>query len=211
MPCFRSKIPKISGDEMCKKIKNNNITSHIPIILLTAKSSSKDKISGLEFGADDYLIKPFNEKELIARITNIIDQRKNLREKYLKEAEIQPTEVAVSSVDKEFIKNVIEIIDNKISEKQFSVELLASEMAMSRTQLYRKFVQILGEKPNEFIRKYRIKRAALLIEKRFGNITDIAYEVGFENISYFAKCFKRIYNQSPHNYEKNVLSKLEEN
>ncbi|MCW8849367.1 MAG: ATP-binding protein, partial [Melioribacteraceae bacterium] len=103
-------MPKETGDKMCEKLKKNNITSHIPIVLLTAKGSGVDKISGLEVGADDYLVKPFNDKELLARIKNLITQRQKLREKYLREAEIHPTEVAVTSTDKKFIESVIKIV-----------------------------------------------------------------------------------------------------
>ncbi|MEN8194096.1 MAG: two-component regulator propeller domain-containing protein [Bacteroidota bacterium] len=198
-------MPKMTGDKMCERLKNNQITSHIPIILLTAKSSDEDKISGLEMGADDYLIKPFNNRELVARINNLLVQRKNLREKYLRETEIHPTEVAVSSIDKMFIEKVIEIIEMNISDTKFSVELMVTEIGMSRAQLYRKFTHILGETPGDFIRKYRVKRAADLIRQRFGNITDVAYEVGFDSLSYFAKCFKMIYNQSPHQFKKKYV------
>jgi len=199
-------MPKLTGDEMCERLKNNQITSHIPIILLTAKTSSMDKINGLKIGADDYLIKPFNEKELLARINNLIVQRRNLREKYLREAEIHPTEVAVTSADKKFIEAVIQLVEKNISNTEFHVELMAAELRMSRIQLYRKFTSILGEKPTDFIKKHRINRAASLIRKRFGNMTDVAYAVGFDNLSYFSKCFKQIYNQSPLKYEKNYLN-----
>ena len=199
-------MPQQTGDRMCEKLKKNQITCHIPIILLTAKSADKDRISGLEIGADDYLIKPFNDKELLARINNLIVQRRNLREKYLREAEIHPTEVAVTSLDKKFIERMIRIVEENLSNPLFSVEQLADDLAVSRSQLYRKFTSVLGEKPNEFIRKFRIKRAADLIKQDFGNITDVAYEVGFDNLSYFSKCFKQIYKQSPLEYEKNYLN-----
>ena len=200
-------MPRLTGDKMCERLKNNPITSHIPIILLTAKSSDEDKINGLDIGADDYLIKPFNDKELLARINNLIVQRRNLREKYLREADINPIEVAVTSLDKRFIERVIEIVEENISNPEISVEQLSDDLMLSRTQLYRKFSSILGEKPKDFIRKYRIKRAADLIKQNFGNITDVAYEVGFTSLSYFSKCFKETYHQSPHEFEKNYLNK----
>jgi signal transduction histidine kinase/DNA-binding response OmpR family regulator/ligand-binding sensor domain-containing protein len=200
-------MPKIPGDQMCERLKKNQITSHIPIILLTAKASGEDKISGLKIGADDYLIKPFDEKELLARINNLIAQRRNLREKYLREAEIHPIEVAVTSVDKKFIEKVIKLIEQNLSQSEFSIEQFAEELAMSRAQLYRKFASILGEKPNEFVRKYRIKRAAELIKQNFGNIAQVAYEVGFNNLSYFSKCFKTFYKISPHEYQHKLSKK----
>ena len=199
-------MPKLSGDKMCERLKKDQITCHIPIILLTAKSSGEDRINGLETGADDYLIKPFNEKELLVRINNLIVQRRNLREKYLREAEIHPTEVAVTSLDKKFIERMIKIVEENISNTKFNVEQLAAELFISRTQVYRKFISVLGEKPNEFIRKYRIKRAAELIRKKYDSVTQIAYEVGFNDLSYFAKCFKKIYKKTPHEFEKNHLN-----
>jgi signal transduction histidine kinase/DNA-binding response OmpR family regulator/ligand-binding sensor domain-containing protein len=199
-------MPKMTGDTMTEKLKKSHVTCHVPIILLTAKAAEEEKVNGLETGADDYLIKPFNEKELLARINNLIIQRRSLREKYLREAEINPTEVAVTSLDKKFIENVMDYVEENLSDPQFSVDNLVSKLAVSRAQLYRKFSSILGEKPNEFIRKYRIKRAAELIRKDFGNITEIAFEVGFNNLSYFSKCFKNVYKITPHEYSKNYLT-----
>ena len=202
-------MPKLTGDKMCERLKNDQITSHIPIVLLTAKVSDQDKIEGLQIGADDYLIKPFNDKELLARINNLIIQRRKLREKYLRDAEIRPTEVAVTSVDKKFIEKLMRVVEENISNPEFHVEQLADLLAMSRTQLNRKISSILGQKPNEFIRKYRIRRAAELIKQNFGNMTAVAYKVGFDNLSYFSKCFKQIYKQSPLEFEKNFLNNKE--
>ena len=199
-------MPKQTGDKMCEDLKKDQITCHIPIILLTAKSLDEDRINGLECGADDYLIKPFNEKELLVRINNLIIQRRNLREKYLKEAEINPIEIAVTSLDKKFIERMIKIVEENISNTEYDVKQLADDLHVSRTQLYRKFSSVLGEKPKDFVRKYRIKRAADLIKQNYGNITAVSYKVGFDNLSYFTKCFKQVYNQSPHEYEKNCLN-----
>ena len=202
--CGYIMMPKGSGDRMCERLKKDQITAHIPIILLTAKASQEDKISGLETGADDYLIKPFNEKELLIRINNLIKQRQKLREKYLREAEIHPIEIAVTSLDKRFIEKIIKITDENISLPEFNIEQFADKLAMSRIQLYRKFISILGEKPTEFVRNYRIRRSAELMKQNFGNIAQIAYEVGFNNLSYFAKSFRKIYKVSPHEYCKNL-------
>lgn len=195
-------MPVVSGVRLCEKIKQNLATCHIPFILLTAKVSEEEKIIGLEHGADDYLTKPFYDLELLVRIKNLIDQRHKLRERYLKEAEIHPTEVAVTSLDKKFINNIINIVDNNISNPNLSIEDLVDQLAISRAQLYRKFSSVLGERPNDFIRKYRIKRAAQLIEQDFGNITQVAYEVGFNDLSYFSKSFKNVFNVKPHDYKK---------
>lgn len=199
-------MPKMMGDKMTEKLKKNKITSHIPIILLTAKASEEEKVNGLETGADDYLIKPFNEKELLVRIYNLISQRRKLREKYLREAEINPIEVAVTSLDKKFIETVITVVEENLSNPNFGIDNLVDKIAVSRAQLYRKFSSILGEKPNEFIRKQRIKRAAELIKKDFGNITEIAFEVGFNDLSYFSKCFKKVFKMNPHEYSNKYFT-----
>ena len=146
-------MPIVAGDRLCEKLKQNLATCHIPVILLTAKVSEEEKIIGLEHGADDYLTKPFNDLELLARIKNLIDQRKKLRERYLREAEIHPTEVAVTSLDKKFINNIINIIDSNISNPNLSIDQLVDQLAISRAQLYRKFSSVLGERPNDFIQK----------------------------------------------------------
>ena len=195
-------MPVVTGVRLCEKLKQNLATCHIPVILLTGKVSEEEKIIGLEHGADDYLTKPFNDLELLARIKNLIDQRNTLRERYLREAEIHPTEVAVTSLDKKFINNIINIVDSNISNPDLSIDDLVDQLAISRAQLYRKFSSVLGERPNDFIRKYRIKRAAKLIEQDFGNITQVAYEVGFNDLSYFAKSFKGVFNTKPHDYKK---------
>ena len=197
-------MPIMDGNKMCELIRKDEKTSHIPVILLTAKAEEADKIEGLETGADDYIIKPFDSVELIVRINNLISQRHMLRQKYLREAEIHPTEVAVTSIDKLFIEKAIKIIEKNIDNSDLGIENFAEQLAMSRSQLYRKFCAVLGEKPNEFIRKYRLKRAADLLKQNFGNITQIAYEVGFNDPAYFAKCFKKLYKMNPFEYEKKL-------
>lgn len=200
-------MPVVDGSRMCEKLKQNIITCHIPIILLTAKVSENEKISGLEHGADAYLTKPFNDLELIVIIRNLIDQRKKLRERYLREAEIHPTEVAVTSLDKEFICKVINFIDNNISNPNLNVNDLVEHLAISRAQLFRKFSSVLGEKPYDFIRKYRVKRAADLIKQNFGNIAQVAYEVGFNDPAHFTKCFKAVFNKKPFEYKNQISQK----
>ena len=197
-------MPLMDGNLMCKMIKKDEKTSHIPIILLTAKADENDKIDGLETGADDYIIKPFDPVELIVRIKNLINQRKKLRSKYLKEAEIHPVEVAVTSIDKLFIKKATKYLEQNITNESLSVENMAEHLNMSRTQLYRKFCGVLGEKPNDFIRKYRLRKAAELLKGKFGNIAQVAYEVGFSDPAYFSKCFKKLYKVNPHDYNNKV-------
>jgi signal transduction histidine kinase/DNA-binding response OmpR family regulator len=195
-------MPVMDGNKMCELIRKDEKTSHIPLILLTAKAGEEDKIEGLETGADDYILKPFDPIELLVRIKNLIIQRNNLRQKYLRQAELHPTEVAVNSIDKLFLEKAIKFVEDNLDDPEISIEDFASILAMSRSQLYRKFIAVLGEKPNEFIRKYRLKRAADLIKQDFGNVTQVAFEVGFNDPAYFAKCFKKLYKMNPFEYEK---------
>ena len=195
-------MPKMDGVELCEKLKTDERTSHIPVIMLTAKTSVEDRIEGLETGADDYLTKPFNIKELRVRVKNLIKQRQKLRERFRKELMLEPREIAVTSADERFIIQALEIIEKNMSDEDFSVELLGSELAMSRMQLFRKIKALTDQSPSEFIRTIRLKRAAQLIKSNFGNLAEITYEVGFNHPSYFAKCFRELYGVAPSEYSK---------
>ncbi len=195
-------MPKMDGVELCEKLKTDERTSHIPVIMLTAKTSVEDRIEGLETGADDYLTKPFNVKELRVRVKNLIKQRQKLRERFRKELLLEPREIAVTSVDERFIKQSLDIIEENMSEQDFSVEMLGSELAMSRMQLFRKIKALTDQSPSEYIRTIRLKRAAQLIKSNYGNLAEITYEVGFNHPSYFAKCFRELYGVAPSEYNK---------
>ncbi|HEX9252662.1 MAG TPA: ATP-binding protein, partial [Ignavibacteriaceae bacterium] len=190
-------MPGMGGLEFCKQIKTNFQTSHIPIILLTAKVSSENKIEGLETGADDYVTKPFNFKELSVRIKNLLEQRNRLKEKFGKELKINPENVTVNFVDKEFLERALKIAENNIYSSDFDSELFAKEMFVSRSQLHRKMIAITGQAPGEFIRIYRLKKAAqLLLEKKL-SVTQISLEVGFNSPSHFTKAFQQYFNCLP--------------
>jgi signal transduction histidine kinase/DNA-binding response OmpR family regulator len=195
-------MPKMDGVELCEKLKTDERTSHIPVIMLTAKTSVEDRIEGLETGADDYLTKPFNIKELRVRVKNLIKQRQKLRERFRKELLLEPREIAVTSADERFLKQTLDIIEKNMSDEDFSVEQLGSELAMSRMQLFRKIKALTDQAPSEFIRTIRLKRAALLIKSNFGNLAEITYEVGFNHPSYFAKCFRELFGVAPSEYTK---------
>ncbi|MCW8994813.1 MAG: response regulator, partial [Psychromonas sp.] len=194
-------MPEMDGFELCEKLKTDERTSHIPIILLTAKASGQDKIGGLEMGADDYIMKPFDAEELQVRIKNLIDQRKKLRDHFKKEGLFEVSDENITSIDKKFLKKAIKIIHEHISDTSFSVDIFADEIAMSRSQLHRKLVALMGEAPSDLIRRVRLSRAAKLIENKFGNISEIALEVGFANPANFANSFRRQFNVSPSEYE----------
>ena len=196
-------MPRMDGVELCKKLKTDERTSHIPVIMLTAKTSVEDRIEGLETGADDYLTKPFNIKELRVRVKNLIEQRRKLRERIRKEILLEPKEIAVTSADERFIKQMLKVIEENMSDQEFSVEQLGSELAMSRMQLFRKIKALTDHSPSEYIRTVRLKRAAQLIKSNFGNLAEITYEVGFNHPSYFAKCFRELYGVAPSEYGRN--------
>jgi len=197
-------MPKMDGFELCEKLKTDERTSHIPVILLTAKATSQDKIEGLETGADDYIMKPFDAEVLKVRIKNLIEQRRKLREHFKKEGLIELEDKEITSIDKKFLKKVVEIINNHISDASFNLELFAQEVAISKSQLNRKLDSLVGETPIELIKRVRLNRAAKLIEKKFGNISEIALEVGFSNPAYFAQCFREQYGITPSEYESKV-------
>ena len=190
-------MPEMDGIELGKKLKTNEKTSHIPIIMLTAKAEREDKIEGLETGADDYLTKPFDAEELLVRIQNLIAQRKRLREKFRGEGTLGTKDIAVTSVDERFLKNVMQTIEENMDDEDFSVEDLAKAVAMSRSQLHRKIKALTDISPSVFIRTMRLQRGRQLLEQNAGNATEVAFMVGFNSSTYFAKCFKEQFGMSP--------------
>lgn len=195
-------MPEMDGYELSRKIKTNEKTNHIPVILLTAKADTRDKLEGLETGADDYLIKPFNSEELKIRVKNLIKIRKQMREKYQSQMLIKPSEVVVPSSQKVFIDRLISLIEKNISNEKFSVEILADEIGLSRAQLHRKIKAITNQSPSEFIRNYRLQRAAELLKQDAGNIAEISYRVGFSSQAYFTKTFQEVYGQTPLDFKR---------
>ena len=196
-------MPGTNGLEFCKQIKINFQTSHIPIILLTAKVSQENKIEGLETGADDYVTKPFSFRELSVRIKNLLEQRKQLREKFSKEISVQPAEVTLNSLDKEFLEKALKIAEKNIFNLEFDLEIFANEMFLSRSQLHRKMISITGQAPGEFLRVFRLKRAAQLILEKKLSVTQIALEVGFSSPSHFSKAFQQYFNCLPSDFAAN--------
>jgi signal transduction histidine kinase/DNA-binding response OmpR family regulator len=193
-------MPKLNGYEFCSKVKSDERTSHIPVILLTSKAETNSRIKGLETGADDYLTKPFYSAELLLRVKNLIDQRNKLREKFSKEITLEPKDITVTSTDEKFLTRVLEIVERNVSNENFSAEDFAENVGMSKTHLNRKLNALTDASANEFIRTYRLKKAARLLSGRSGNISEIAYEVGFSNPSYFAESFKKFFGYSPSEY-----------
>ena len=193
-------MPKIDGFQLCEKLKTDERTSHIPVILLTAKATSEDKIEGLETGADDYVMKPFDEKELKARIKNLIEQRKKLREYFLKEGIFNLDNKKITSIDKKFFEKTVRIINEHLSDSLFGVETLARELTIGRTSLHKKIMALVGEPPGALIKRIRLSKAGILLKNNIGNISEIALEVGFNNPAYFSECFKRQFGVTPSQY-----------
>jgi signal transduction histidine kinase/ligand-binding sensor domain-containing protein/DNA-binding response OmpR family regulator len=197
-------MPNMSGTSMCAKLKSDIKTSHIIIILLTAKSDIISEIKGYETGADSYIGKPFLPKQLTAVIANLLKTRQHIKEYFTSMEKSEQELIGISSQDKEFVTKTTKIIKENLSKEEFGVEELGKELALSRTHLYRKTKSLIGLSPNEYIRKIRIKTAALLIKAGDLSISEIAYEVGFKSPANFSTSFKTVYGMSPKKYKKNV-------
>lgn len=197
-------MPGMDGIEFCNKIKSEWQTSHIPFILLTAKATSESKIEGLETGADDYLTKPFNFEELFVRIKNLIEQRKRLRDKFSKEINVKADSISSNIVDKEFVQKIINIIEKNLGDENFRSESLAEQLFVSRSQLIRKLQAVTGQGPGEFIRSYKLKRAAQMILENKLSITQISFEVGFGSPAQFTRSFKKHFNCLPSDFSKSL-------
>jgi signal transduction histidine kinase/DNA-binding response OmpR family regulator/ligand-binding sensor domain-containing protein len=195
-------MPHMDGKELCEKLKKDERTCHIPIIMLTAKVTLEDKITGYLTGADDYIPKPFHMAELKARVSNLIDQRNKLRERFRREITLQPTDISITSMDEKFLKKVMEVTEKLMNDETFDLNKLRAEMNMTRSTLFRKIRALTGQCPTEFIRTLRLKRAADLLKQNFGNVTQISLEVGFNNLSYFNRSFKKLFGVSPVEYAK---------
>lgn len=193
-------MPKIDGMELCKTLKSDERTSHIPIILLTAKIEEQAQHEGLELGADDYVLKPFKTKLLQSRVRNMVNSRKQLRDRYSQEVVLKPKHISISRIDEGFVEKVKTIMDEHITDPDFSTEQFSKLLAMSRMQLHRKLKALTGLTASEFVRSQRLHMAATLLKESDVNVSEICYQVGFNNHSYFAKCFKEAFGCSPSEY-----------
>ncbi len=190
-------MPGMDGVEYCKTIKSNDKTSHIPLILLTAKAAVSDRVLGLEMGADDYLTKPFNPKELLIRVKNLIENRRLLREKFNGRSLVQLKEIDVTSRDRILMEKLLDVVEQNLGNEHFSVKDLAVEAGMSQSQIHRKLKAVVNQSANQFIRSVRMHRAKELLEKDGGNISEIAYLVGYSDPGYFTKTFRAFFGVLP--------------
>ncbi len=193
-------MARMDGIEMSKRVKADIRTSHIPIILLTAKSGEESKLEGLAAGADDYITKPFNMDILIVKIHNLVERRRMKREAFREQIRIEPSKIAVSSLDEKLIRKAIEYTEAHMSNPELSVEELSREVGMSRATLYKKILSLTGRSPVEFIRVVRLKRGAQLLKESQLTVSEIAYMVGFNNPKYFRKYFKDEFGVLPSQY-----------
>ncbi|MBN2612680.1 MAG: response regulator [Bacteroidales bacterium] len=200
-------MPEMDGIELCKKIKSDKNTSHIPVILLTGRTSNKKRLEGFELGADDYITKPFSFEILESRIKNLILQRELIRKSFQKRFELTPSEIQITSLDEKLIKKALLIVENNISDPDFSVDKLSREIGMSRVHLYKKLTSLTGKTPIEFIRIIRLRRAAQLLEKSQLSVSEVAYQVGFNNPKYFTKYFKSEFKLLPSEYASSKQTK----
>ena len=202
-------MPVMDGITLCEKVKSNIQTSHIPVILLTAKTSEESQKSAYTTGADAYITKPFNANVLEIRVSNLLKSRKNLVSKFKKELILQPKDIAVTSTDELFLKKAIDILEENLTNSDFSINEFIEKMGMSRSVLYRKLKALTGQSIFEFIRTIKLKRAAQLIIKSDLTISEVAYDLGFNDLKYFRKHFKLLFNELPSQYRINQ-SKLKE-
>ena len=193
-------MPGMNGMDLCRQLKSNERTSHIPVIMLTAKADMDSKISGLQTGADDYILKPFQIRELRTRIDNLIRQRNLLRKRYSANVDIIADDILLNSHDVNFVRRITEVVQDHLSDFEFDVSRLQEKSGLSSTQLYRKLYALTGMSPSKFIRRMRLKQALKLLEQDRLSVTQVAFEVGFGNLSYFTKCFKEQFGILPSEY-----------
>lgn len=197
-------MPKMNGFELCSRIKNNIRISHIPVILLTASSNIENEKTGYKEGADAYISKPFNWDVLLARIQNLIKQGMQRQQSFMKDIEATPQSITISTIDEKLMEKAIKLVEENITNTEYSIECLSHDMAMSRVHLFRKIRSITGMSPSDFVKSIRLKRAAKLLATGESNVVEVVYSVGFNTPSYFAKSFKKMFGVLPSEYSKSL-------
>jgi len=195
-------MPGIDGIELCRRVKTNKNIRHIPVILLTGLSTEQEQFESLETGADDCILKPFNFQILEVKISNLISNRRSLKHAFSNRLIIEPNDIAIVPLDEQFIRKALDLIEKNISKTDYTVEELSRDLGMSRTLLYKKILALTGKPPLEFIRKLRLQRAAQLLQKSQMNVSEITYQVGFNDPKYFRKHFKNEFGVLPSKYSE---------
>lgn len=201
-------MPILNGISMVRLLRNEEKTSHIPIVILTGKAAHEDRLMGLETGVEAYLTKPFSVKELQLVLNNLIQQREQLLKRYQNKFVVASDEIPLASVDHLFLEKTIQHIKNNIENTSFSVEQLADKMCLSPSQLHRKLQALIDQAPGQLIRNIRLQRAADLIRKNAGTLADICFQAGFNDQTYFSRAFKNQFGCSPSAYKKNNATRL---
>jgi DNA-binding response OmpR family regulator len=192
----------IDGLELCRRLKNDPAYAHIPVVLLTARQEESAQLEGLESGADDYIVKPFNMEALRARLRNLLETRRRLRAQFSREWRSDPADQADNPVDAEFLKRAVSLIEANLSDPEFGVEKLSREIGLSRSQLFRKMKSLTSETPFDFIQTLRMRKAVQLLEKTDRSVTEIAYDVGFKYPSHFSQLFHSRLGKSPKEFRR---------
>lgn len=193
-------MPEEDGFTFTKHLKEHQLTSHIPVILLTAKTQITSKLEGMGIGADAYVTKPFNSQLLKATAENLIENRRKLQQRFAQEVVLMPKDISISSADEQFLERLQKVLDKNITDSDFSIENFGSEMGVSRMQLHRKLKALTGQSASEFLRTQRLKLALKLLQEKKISISEVGYTVGFNDPSYFTKCFKQEFGSSPSEY-----------
>ncbi|MEM9934114.1 MAG: two-component regulator propeller domain-containing protein, partial [Bacteroidota bacterium] len=199
-------MPKMDGISLCSHLKSRLETSHIPVILLTARTGQIFKVEGLETGADAYITKPFSPYELSLRVNNLLESRDKIRSKFIKVLQIEPKEVTLTSSDEIFLTRAMEVVEVHMDDAFFQVEQFAREMAVSRALLFSKLKGITSQTPNNFVKTLRLKRAAQLLKGSDLGVSEIAFQVGFNDAKYFSKCFQKQFDKTPTSYRQSLAS-----
>ncbi|GAB3242139.1 hybrid sensor histidine kinase/response regulator transcription factor [Hymenobacter seoulensis] len=193
-------MPRSDGLELCHRVKQHPKTAHIPVVLLTARTAETHELEGLGMGADDYLSKPFNPTILRAKVDTLLRNRRKLHEFYQRHILLEPTEIVVADADRLFLEGAMAVVERNLDNPEFSVQVLVREMGLSQSVFYRRIKSISGQTAVEFIRDVRIKRAAQLLASTPMRVSEVAFEVGIENVKYFRKAFQGIFNMTPTEY-----------
>jgi ligand-binding sensor domain-containing protein/signal transduction histidine kinase/DNA-binding response OmpR family regulator len=195
-------MPGMNGIDLCRKLKKDVRTSHIPVILLTARATVAFKYQGFETGADAYITKPFSPAYLLLRVKNLIKQRENIKNWLQREAILEPEKHIINSVDDKFLKKTMEYIETHIANSRLSIEQISIEVGLSRMHFHRKIKSLTGATPAEFVRNIRLKKAAGILQQNTTSIKEAMVMTGFEDADYFRKCFKELFGQTPSDYQR---------
>lgn len=198
-------MPEKDGIALCETLKEDERTSHIPIILLTAKTGEENELIGLKTGADDYILKPFNPEKIIIRVQKLIESRIKLRKRYQQNVILKPNEIVFTSADEKFFKRLQHVLNENLTNAAFNAASFSKAIGMSRMQLHRKLNAITGHSTTAFINSQRLKASLPLLEKSNTTVAEVAYASGFSSPSYFIKCFKEVYGHTPNKYRENPM------